>query len=141
MSKLFEPLALGSAILGHRFAMAPLSWYRMNDDYTPSTMSKEYYSQRSCVPGTLLISEATIIAPCAIGANNAPGIWCPPQIAAWKEVTDIVHANGCIIYCQIWHQGRAAHPDVVEANGFKLLSSSAVPIWTCVPDPGGYDGR
>lgn len=33
-----------------------------------------------------------------------------------------------MIYCQLWHQGRAAHPNVLEAQGFRLLSSSGVPI-------------
>lgn len=88
----------------------------------------EHYEQRACVKGTLIVSEATIIAKNCIGANNAPGIWSEAQVAAWKEVTAAVHAKGCVIYCQIWHQGRAANPKLLEAQGSKLLSASAVPI-------------
>ncbi|KAJ8116414.1 hypothetical protein OPT61_g2148 [Boeremia exigua] len=88
----------------------------------------EYYEQRACIPGTLIVSEATIIARNAAGCHNAPGIWSEAQIEAWKKITAAVHAKGCIIYCQLWHQGRAAHPNVLEAQGFRLLSSSAVPI-------------
>jgi NADPH2 dehydrogenase len=47
---------------------------------------KEYYSQRSSIPGSLLISEGTFIAPKAGGYHNAPGIWSKEQISAWKEV-------------------------------------------------------
>jgi NADPH2 dehydrogenase len=92
------------------------------------TCTVEYYEQRSCIPGTLIISEATIIAKNAAGCHNAPGIWSEQQIAGWKEITAAVHAKGCTIYCQLWHQGRAAHPHVLESLGYKLLSSSAVPI-------------
>ncbi len=47
---------------------------------------KEYYSQRSKVPGTLLITEATYIAAEAGGSPHVPGIWSEAQIAAWKQV-------------------------------------------------------
>lgn len=92
------------------------------------THSLEYYEQRASVPGTLIVSEATIIARNAAGCYNAPGIWSQSQITAWEDVTTAVHAKGCVIYCQLWHQGRAAHSNVLESEGHKLLSSSAVPI-------------
>ncbi|KAG9387267.1 NemA NADH flavin oxidoreductase [Pyrenophora tritici-repentis] len=128
MSKLFQPLKVGSTDVGHRIAMAPLTRYRMNDDYTANAMSKEYYEQRASVPGTLIISEATIPSPSAIGCRNAPGIWSPSQIAAWKPITSSIHARGCYIYCQLWHQGRAANPSVLAEDGITMVSSSAVPM-------------
>jgi NADPH2 dehydrogenase len=90
--------------------------------------SLEYYEQRACVKGTLIVSEATVIAKNAAGCHNVPGIWSEDQIAAWKEITEAIHAKGCVIYCQLWHQGRAAHPDVLGLQGFRLLSASAVRI-------------
>ncbi|XPS95537.1 NADPH dehydrogenase [Ascochyta lentis] len=108
--------------------MAPLTRYRMDDQWSATALSKEYYEQRACIPGTLIVSEATIIARDAAGCHNAPGIWSDFQIAAWSEITAAVHARGCAIYCQLWHQGRAAHANVLESQGFRLLSASAVPI-------------
>lgn len=135
--------------------MAPLTRYRMDDDWSATELSRgksasleprdlnemqliqlqEYYEQRACVPGTLIVSEATIIARNAAGCYNAPGIWSEAQVKAWKKITTAVHAKGCIIYCQLWHQGRAAHPNVLEAQGYKLLSSSDVPISAQEPTP------
>lgn len=92
------------------------------------TLRAEYYEQRACVPGTLIISEATIIAKGAAGRRNVPGIWSEEQITAWKNVTSIMHAKGCAIYCQLWHQGRSGDRKTLEAQGNKLLSSSAVPM-------------
>lgn len=38
---------------------------------------------------------------------NAPGIYSDEQIAAWKTVTDGVHAKGGVIFQQLWALGRA----------------------------------
>ncbi|KAI1756866.1 NADH:flavin oxidoreductase/NADH oxidase [Xylaria castorea] len=128
MSTLFKPVRVGSATLGHRVAMAPLTRYRSDDDRVPLHMVKEYYEQRATVPGTLLISEATIISKSAASRNNVPGIFSQAQIARWKEVTDAVHEKGSFIYCQLWHLGRAGFPEILETMGSRVVSSSAVPI-------------
>lgn len=88
----------------------------------------EYYEQRSCTPGTLIISEATLISRNAAGAKNAPGIWSNAQVSAWKDITDAIHAKGCKIFCQLWHQGRAGKQDILEEAGSKLFSSSAIAV-------------
>jgi NADPH2 dehydrogenase len=92
------------------------------------TSSVEYYEQRACIPGTLIISEAAIIAKNAVGRRNVPGIWSEAQIASWKEITTAIHAMGCAIYCQLWHQGWSGDAQVLKAEGFRVLSSSAVPL-------------
>ena len=43
-------------------------------------------AQRASVPGTLLIAEATPVAPKAGGYANVPGIWNDAQIEGWKRV-------------------------------------------------------
>ena len=74
--------------LSHRIVLAPPTRYRSTKkEYVPrSRLVAEYYAQRACEPGTLLISEATIIAPSAGGNDYAPGIWNEEQVQAWKEV-------------------------------------------------------
>ncbi|KAK6398592.1 hypothetical protein LTR65_000144 [Meristemomyces frigidus] len=91
-------------------------------------MVKEYYVQRACIPGTLIISEATVISKRHAGRLNVPGIWSQAQIAAWKGITEAVHVKGCRMWCQLWAQGRAGHPKVLESVGSKLMSSSATPL-------------
>ncbi|KAG6817121.1 hypothetical protein H0H87_012642, partial [Tephrocybe sp. NHM501043] len=76
---------------------------------------KDYYAQRASVPGTLLITEATFVDRRAGGYTNVPGIWNDEQIAAWKEVTDAVHAHGSSIFLQIWALGRVAEPSVLAS--------------------------
>ncbi|KAI0020787.1 NADH:flavin oxidoreductase/NADH oxidase [Xylariomycetidae sp. FL0641] len=128
MSKLFQEMQVGPVRLGHRVVMAPLTRYRCDDDMVPLPMVREYYEQRASTPGTLLISEATIISREAVASRNVPGIFTEAQIAGWKGVTDAVHAKGCFLYCQLWHQGRAGNPEVHREQGTELLSASAIPI-------------
>ncbi|KZV80859.1 FMN-linked oxidoreductase [Exidia glandulosa HHB12029] len=113
---LFQPLRVGVAQLKHRVALAPLTRYRADDEHVHTDMAVEYYRQRSSVPGTMLISEATFIDARAGGYVNAPGIWTDAQVAAWKKITDVVHANGSFIYMQLWALGRTANEAVLQAE-------------------------
>ena len=85
--KLFTPIQVGRASLQHRVVLAPLTRLRGSLEHVPSSLAIEYYSQRASVPGTLLITEATFIAPQAGGLDNVPGIWSEAQIEAWRLVS------------------------------------------------------
>lgn len=87
------------------------------------------------MPGTLIINEATIASRRSISNRNVPGLWSEAQIAAWKEIADSVHAKGCLLACQLWHQGRAGNPEVLEETGCQLWSSSATPVTPDGPIP------
>ncbi|KAL7620828.1 hypothetical protein AAE478_009826 [Parahypoxylon ruwenzoriense] len=116
-SKLFKPMEVGSIRLGHRVVMAPLTRYRGDDDWVPLPMAREYYKQRASVPGTLLISEATIISRSSAAYTNVPGIFSEEQIAAWRSIVDAVHSNGCHMYCQLWHfGGRTTLPELEKKS-------------------------
>jgi len=131
-SKLFEPLKIGSMTLQHRMVLAPLTRFRAGDDHVHQPIAEEYYAQRGSVPGTLLITEATFISPRASGYSNVPGLWSPAQLAAWKKITDAVHAKGSYIFVQLWALGRTADPAVKEKEGTgPIESSSAIPL---IPD-------
>ncbi|KAJ7183003.1 hypothetical protein C8R43DRAFT_1101213 [Mycena crocata] len=129
-SKLFQPIQLGDILLKHRVVMAPLTRFRADKNHVPLPHVKEYYAQRASVPGTLLITEATFIAPRAGGYDNVPGIWSEEQIVAWKEITDAVHAKGSFIYLQLWALGRAARPSDLkdEDPSLPYVSASDIPL-------------
>ncbi|TFK36209.1 hypothetical protein BDQ12DRAFT_687024 [Crucibulum laeve] len=126
---LFKPVRVGDLELGHRVVLAPLTRFRATDDHIPLPHVLDYYTQRGSVPGTLLVTEATYIAPQAGGYPNVPGIWNDEQIAAWKKITDSVHARGSYIYLQLWALGRAAIPNQLKKEGdLPFVSASAVPL-------------
>ncbi|THV00307.1 FMN-linked oxidoreductase [Dendrothele bispora CBS 962.96] len=129
-SKLFRPLTVGDVTLKHRVVMAPLTRFRANANHVPLPIVKEMYAQRASTPGTLLITEATFIAPRASGYDHAPGIWSDEQIAAWKEVTEAVHAKGSFIYLQLWAIGRIAYVNSLakEDPSYTVVSASDIPL-------------
>ena len=87
ISKLFTPVQVGKSSLRHRVVLAPLTRLRADDAHVPTKLMVEYYTQRASTPCTLLITEATFIAPQAGGYANVPGIWSQAQIEAWKDVS------------------------------------------------------
>ncbi|KAL7912494.1 hypothetical protein GGI35DRAFT_491093 [Trichoderma velutinum] len=127
MSKLFTPLKVGRIELAHRIAMAPMTRFRADDNHVPLPNMKEYYAQRTAVPGSLAITEATFITQRAGGYASAPGIYTQEQIDAWKAVVDVVHEQGSYIYLQLWALGRSAKAEVLkEESGADLVSASDV---------------
>ncbi|UKZ78298.1 hypothetical protein TrVFT333_006034 [Trichoderma virens FT-333] len=135
-SNLFTPLKIGNIIVKHRIGMAPLTRLRATDDRVPQPLMAEYYSQRAVVPGTLLISEGTLISHESSGGfANAPGIWNDKQIEGWRTVTDKVHDKGSFIFCQIFAMGRAADEELSKKEGVEIFGPSPIPMDEIAPVP------
>ncbi|KAH6888270.1 NADH:flavin oxidoreductase/NADH oxidase [Coprinopsis sp. MPI-PUGE-AT-0042] len=137
-SALFTPIKVGSTQLEHRVVFAPCTRFRS----TPEThvplvpLVKTYYEQRASVPGTLIITEGTLIAEKAGGMRAVPGIWSDEQIKAWKEITDVVHAKRSFIFLQICAVGRAARSE--HLHGHPIVGASSIRLSTAAadtPDP------
>jgi N-ethylmaleimide reductase len=121
---LFTPFTLGRERLRNRIVMAPLTRNRAtpNTD-APRELNVEYYRQRASAG--LIIAEATQISPYGKGYAFTPGIYSPEQVAGWRAVTDAVHAEGGVIYLQLWHVGRFSHP-ALQPGGILPVGPSAI---------------
>ncbi|PRA24881.1 alkene reductase [Pseudomonas poae] len=106
MSVLFEPVALGELQLANRMVMAPMTRSRALADAVPGSDMLEYYRQRA--GAGLIIAEGTAPSASGLGYCRTPGIYNQAQMAAWRQVTDAVHAEGGCIVLQLMHVGRAA---------------------------------
>ncbi|CDO73612.1 hypothetical protein BN946_scf185014.g82 [Trametes cinnabarina] len=131
--KLFQPITVGDMHLAHRVVLAPLTRCRANTKHIHGDLAVQYYAQRASVPGTLLITEATYIAPQTVGhplGPTIPGIWSDEQIGAWKKVVDVVHAKGSFIYLQIWALGRGAKLEELKKEDphFPYVAPSPIPL-------------
>jgi 2,4-dienoyl-CoA reductase-like NADH-dependent reductase (Old Yellow Enzyme family) len=104
---LFSELKLGDYTLRNRAVMAPMTRARADRDGVPTSLTVEYYASRA--DAGLLITEGTGPSPAGMGYARTPGIYSAPRIAAWRNVTDAVHARGARIFLQIMHVGRIAH--------------------------------
>jgi len=117
MPSLFDPIRIGDIALANRVVMAPLTRNRAVAQM-PGPMTVEYYRQRATAG--LIVTEASQISPMGQGYLDTPGIHSPEQVAAWRQVTDAVHAEGGHIVIQLWHVGRISHTS--------LLPGGAVPV-------------
>ena len=130
---LFNPLQVGALTLPNRILLAPLTRTRADAGHVPNALMAEYYAQRAS--GGLLITECTMVSEGTSAFIAEPGIYAAEQIEAWKKTTEAVHAKGGRIFLQIWHAGRAAHPDI--NGGTRTVSSSAIAIEGDIHTPNG----
>lgn len=124
MTSLFEPTQVGAITVANRIAMAPLTRNRADAERNPTDLTTTYYTQRASAG--LLITEASQISPEGQGYLDTPGIYQASQVAAWKKVTDAVHAAGGKIVIQLWHVGRISHSSLLP-GGMPPVSSTATP--------------
>jgi N-ethylmaleimide reductase len=123
---LFSSYDLGPLTLANRLVMAPLTRNRAAPGLLPSDHAADYYAQRASAG--LIITEATQVSREAQGYQDTPGLYTPEQVAAWRVVTDAVHAKDGHIFAQLWHVGRVSHVDLHD--GEAPVAPSAIPAGT-----------
>ncbi|RQO46320.1 alkene reductase [Pseudomonas sp. KBW05] len=118
------PLQLGRHTLSNRIVLPPLTRQRSAQPGDIATdLMAEYYRQRASAG--FMVSEGTQIEPRGQGYAWTPGIYTPAQIEGWRQVTDAVHAEGGVIFAQLWHVGRVSHHDL-QPDGAAPVAPSAI---------------
>lgn len=131
--ELFRPFKVGAINLPNRILMAPLTRCRAGLEHVPNEIMATYYAQRASAG--LLIAEATMVQENNSAFVAEPGIYNEAQVAGWRKVTEAVHREGGRIFLQIWHGGRACHPDM--NGGHETVAPSAIAIESEVQTPNG----
>ncbi|MER5389789.1 alkene reductase [Saccharopolyspora sp. NPDC002686] len=124
MTTAFNPFQLGGTTLRNRIVMAPMTRSRANaTDGTPTELMAEYYTQRASAG--LIITEG--VQPSVVGQGYpvTPGLHTAEQVAAWRKVTDRVHAEDGRIFAQLLHTGRIGHPSLLP-DGLIPVGASAI---------------
>jgi N-ethylmaleimide reductase len=123
MTDLFSKFELGSLSLPNRIAMSAMTRTRAAENGVPTDLMQDYYTQRAAAG--LIVTECTQVSDQGHGIIRCPGIHREDQVAGWRKVTDAIHTARGHIFCQIWHCGRVAHPDM--RNGEEPVGPSAIP--------------
>jgi N-ethylmaleimide reductase len=126
MTSLFEPTHIGDITVANRIVMAPLTRNRAVANQVPSELALTYYVQRASAG--LIVAEATQISREGQGYLDTPGIYAPEQVAAWRKITDAVHAAGGKMVLQLWHVGRISHVSLQEGDMAPVSSTSKVAV-------------
>ena len=120
----FTPMTLGRHTLRNRVVLPPLTRQRASRPGDSATaLMAEYYRQRA--GAGFIVTEGTQIEPRGQGYSWTPGIYSIAQIDGWRQVTDAVHAEGGVIFAQLWHVGRVSH-NALQPNGDAPVAPSAI---------------
>ena len=131
MHSLFSQVQIGRHTLTNRMVMAPMTRSRSDDFGVPTELVPTYYAQRA--GAGLIISEGVFPVALGKGYVRTPGIETAEQVAAWKQVSDAVHARGGRIFMQLMHCGRISHPSLLPNGALPQAPSAIKPAgqtWT-----------
>lgn len=123
MPNLFDPVLLGALALANRVVMAPMTRSRADAAGVPTDCMVDYYAQRASAG--LIVSEGIQPSEEGQGYCRTPGLHNAAQVAAWRRVTDAVHAGGGRIVAQLMHCGRiGSHHN--KAAGARTVAPSPI---------------
>lgn len=121
---LFAPIDMGRITLKNRIVLPPLTRQRSAQPGDIATdLMATYYRQRA--GAGFMVSEGTQIEPRGQGYAWTPGIYSQAQIDGWRKVTEAVHAEGGVIFAQLWHVGRVSH-NALQPDGQAPVAPSAI---------------
>lgn len=103
-----QPLLLGATTMKNRLVMGPMPRQRCDAQQCPTAMMEAYYARRASYG--LIISEPCEVQPCYNTYVRGAAISTKAQVQAWRKITDAVHQEGGLMYCQLHHGGRATLP-------------------------------
>ncbi|KIY69215.1 FMN-linked oxidoreductase [Cylindrobasidium torrendii FP15055 ss-10] len=114
LAPLFSPLQLGPLTLKNRVGVSATTRNRSVPTSIPNAINVDYYRQRAAGAAGLIVTEGVLVEQQGTEWEHAPGIWSQNHVEGWRKVTEAVHAEGGLIFAQLWHLGRLSHPDASE---------------------------
>jgi N-ethylmaleimide reductase len=100
--------------LRSRVVMSAMTRDMAGPGHTATAAMAEYYARRAAHGVGLILTEGTIVDPTGDGYRSVPHISTDQQVESWRQVTGRVHAEGGVIFSQLWHCGRISHPDFLD---------------------------
>lgn len=133
---MFAPFRLRGMDLANRVMVSPVLTYAAGADATPTDFHLVHYGARALGGAGLLVTEMTAVSATGRITDRCPGLYDEAHVAAWRRVTDFVHASSdARIAVQIGHAGPrgatvadASRPDQPLAGeaGWPLLAACAL---------------
>lgn len=131
--ELFKPIKVGNMLLQHRIVHAPMTRLRATNYGKITGLMVEYYSQRSMIPGTLLIADATFVGEKSGGFPNNPRCFTKEQAESWIPLVEAVHKNKSFLFIQFW----PLPGDLKDEYRNDLEKMQKITYSDCPQDPGG----
>src|SRR5215813_3624753 len=107
MAHLFDPLTIRDLQFGNRVFVSPMCEYSSVDGHA-NDWHFVHLGSRAVGGAGLVLTEASAVVPEGRISPQDTGIWNDEQVAAWRRVTEFVHAQGAAVGVQLAHAGRKA---------------------------------
>lgn len=124
LTRLFQPIQIGTLQLKNRLVMPPMTTNFANDDGTVSDRLIAYYAERARGGVGLVIVEMACVA---LGGRAFPRqlyAYSNDFIPGWRRLVDAVHRGGARIALQLAHGGRQTEAPVA---GSQPVAPSPIP--------------
>ncbi|MDY3282475.1 NADH:flavin oxidoreductase [Dysosmobacter sp.] len=136
--RLKEPVAVGGLRLDNRLVLPPMATKKSTPEGLVTEDLKEYYRQRAeggCLG--LVITEHSFVTQQGKASPQQMSMADDRAVPGLRELTDLLHENGCRVFAQISHAGGMAQP---ECTGMEAVAASAVqnpgaPVQGIIPRP------
>ena len=144
---MFAPYRLRAMELKNRVVVSPMAQYKAVDG-CPTDWHLVHYGERAKGGAGLIYVEMTCVSAEGRITPGCPGLYAPEHEAAWRRLTDFVHAETeAKICCQIGHAGRKGSTQVgweemdapLPEGNWPLISASAIPWSPCNAVPKAMD--
>ncbi len=132
---MFAPYTLRGMTLKNRIVVSPMAQYKAVDG-CPTDWHFAHYAERAKGGAALVYTEMTCVSAEGRITPGCPGLYAPAHEAAWKRLTDFIHAEtDARICCQIGHAGRKGSTRIgwegmdkpLAEGNWPLVSATAVP--------------
>nr|WP_199899172.1 bifunctional salicylyl-CoA 5-hydroxylase/oxidoreductase [Sneathiella glossodoripedis] len=132
---MFAPYKLRDMTLKNRIVVSPMAQYKAVDG-CPTDWHLVHYAERAKGGAGLVYVEMTCVSPEGRITPGCPGLYNDEQVAAWKRITDFIHAETDAKVCaQLGHSGRKGSTqlgwDEMDAplteGNWPIMSASAIP--------------
>jgi len=133
---MFQPFRLGGLELANRVVVSPMDMYMARDDGSPTDFHLAHLGGRALGGAGLVMTEMVCVSPEGRITPGCTGIWSAEQAAAWRRITDFVHADSqARIGIQIGHSGRKGSTRLMwegidqplEDGNWELIAPSPLP--------------
>jgi len=132
---MFAPYKMRDMELANRIVVSPMAQYKAVNG-CPADWHLIHYGERAKGGAGLVYTEMTCVSAEGRITPGCPGLYTPEHEAAWRRLTDFVHAEtDAKICCQIGHSGRKGSTQVgwevmdapLQEGNWDLVSASAIP--------------
>jgi len=134
LTRLFEPVEIGSMSLKNRIVMPAMqNSYATPDGFVTSRMKEFFLRRAKGGAGLITVAMACVDSPVGKGYNNQVCIDDDKFIPGLKEFVDIIKAEGACVMLQLNHVG--GQFGMAVKKGMRPVAPSSIPY----PTASGYE--